>query len=165
MPSAVSVPLKPLFRCDSQCSEKTLSYLQLASVVVIEGDEAHTRPTCVRSVSTNTCTQKEKSRCEMCSGDRVVEKKAYRGRMWNMMGKEPYLHGMWEYFLQERSKVKRFRGLADEEKQAGIQGLWQQESPAKKYLEQVKCCHYTDCNEPMMKKGFTALKNGNWEEW
>ena len=24
----------------------------------------------------------------------VVEKKAYRGRMWNMMGKEPYLRGM-----------------------------------------------------------------------
>ena len=25
IPSAVSVPLKPLFRCDQQCSEKTLS--------------------------------------------------------------------------------------------------------------------------------------------
>ena len=37
VPSAVSVPLKPLFRCDNQCSEKTLSYRQLASVVVDEG--------------------------------------------------------------------------------------------------------------------------------
>ena len=36
--SAVSVPLKPLFRCDNQCSEKTLSYWQL----VKEGDEAYT---------------------------------------------------------------------------------------------------------------------------
>ena len=45
----------------------------------------------------------------------VVEKKAYRGRMWKMMGKEPYLRGMWEHFLQERI-VKRFRELADEEK-------------------------------------------------
>ena len=26
VPSAVSVPLKPLFRCDRQCSEKTLSF-------------------------------------------------------------------------------------------------------------------------------------------
>ena len=26
---------------------------------------------------------------------------------------------MWEYFLQERSREKRFRELADEEKQAG----------------------------------------------
>ena len=45
--------------------------------------------------------------------------------------------------------------------QAGIQGQWQQESPSKNYLEQVKCCHDTDCNEPMMKKGFTVLKKWN----
>ena len=25
-PSAISVPRKPMFRCDKQCSEKTLSY-------------------------------------------------------------------------------------------------------------------------------------------
>ena len=82
-----------------------------------------------------------------------------------MMGKEPSLRGMQEYFLQERSRVKRFRELAHEEKHlTGIQGQWQQESPAREYLEQVKCCHDTDCNEPLMKKGFTALKNGTWEE-
>ena len=50
----------------------------------------------------------------------VVEKKAYRGRMWKMMVNEPYLRGLWEYFLQERSRVKRYRELADGEKQAGI---------------------------------------------
>ena len=33
IPSAVGVPLKPLFCCDKQCSEKTLSYWQLTSVV------------------------------------------------------------------------------------------------------------------------------------
>ena len=82
-----------------------------------------------------------------------MEKKAYRGRMWKMMEREPYLRWMWEYFLQERSRVKRFPELADEEKQAGIRGQWQ-ESPAREYLEQVKCCHDTDCNESMMKKGF-----------
>ena len=46
VPSAVSVPQKPLFRCDNQCSEKTLSYWQLASVVVDEGDEAYTTNLC-----------------------------------------------------------------------------------------------------------------------
>ena len=46
-----------------------------------------------------------------------------------------------------------------------MQGQWQQQSPAKEYLEQVKCCRDTDCNESMMKKGFTALKNGTWEEY
>ena len=55
-----------------------------------------------------------------------------------MMGKEPYVRGMWEYFLQERNKVTRFRELAEEEKQAGIQGQWQLESPARENLEQVK---------------------------
>ena len=33
VPSAASVPQKPLFRCGNECSEKTLSYWQLASVV------------------------------------------------------------------------------------------------------------------------------------
>ena len=72
---------------------------------------------------------------------------------------------MWEHFSCERSKAKKYRQLADEEKQAGIQGQWQQESPAKEYLQQVKCCHDTDCNESIMKKGFIALKNGTWEEY
>ena len=35
--SAISVPRKPMFRCDNQCSEKTLSFWQLASVVIKEG--------------------------------------------------------------------------------------------------------------------------------
>ena len=33
----------------------------------------------------------------------------------------------------------------EEERQAGIQGQWQQESPAREFLEQVKCCYDTDC--------------------
>ena len=49
VPSAVSVPLKPLFRCDNQCSGKTLSYWQLASVVVDEGDEAYATNLCQKS--------------------------------------------------------------------------------------------------------------------
>ena len=46
VPSAVSVPLKLLFRCDRQRSEKTFSYWQLASVVVNEGDEAYATNLC-----------------------------------------------------------------------------------------------------------------------
>ena len=73
--------------------------------------------------------------------------------------------GCGTHFSCERSNAKKFRQLANEEKQAGIQGQWQQESPAKEYLEQVKCCHDTDGNESMMKKGFTAIKNETWEEY
>ena len=157
----MSVPLRPLFRCDKQYSEKTLSFWKLASVVV-KKEMKHIRPTCVRSVSTKNLQAKGEEPLSNVQWGQVVEKKAYRGRMWKMMGKEPHLRGMWEYFLQQMSRVKGFRELADEEKQAGIQGQWQQESPAKGHLEQVKCCHDTDCNEPM-KKVFTALKKGNWE--
>ena len=38
-----------------------------------------------------------------------MEKKAYRGRMWKMMEKEPCLRGMWEHFSCERSKAGRRR--------------------------------------------------------
>ena len=49
--------------------ERTSSYWQLASVV--ERRRKHIRPTCVRSVSINNCCrQKEKGRCQTCSGDR-----------------------------------------------------------------------------------------------
>ena len=82
-----------------------------------------------------------------------------------MMGKEQYVREMWEYFCQERVRVKRFREKADEEKQAGIQGQWQQESPAREYLEQVKRCDDNDCTQRMMKQGYTALKRGDWEEY
>ena len=111
-----------------------------------------------------TLAGKRRRTTDKCEVEAGCGKKAYRGRMWKMMGKEPYLRGMWEHFSCQRSKAKKFRQLADEEKQAGIQGQWQQESPAREYLEQVKCCHDTDCNESMMMKGFTALKNGTWED-
>ena len=54
------------------------------------------------------------------------------------------MRGMWEYVLQERNRVKRFREQVEEEKLAEIQGQWKLESPAREYLEQVKCCHDTD---------------------
>ena len=54
---------------------------------------------------------------------------------------------------------------AEEERQSGIQGLWQLESPDKEYLEQVKRGDDTYCTERMMKKVFTALKSGDWEEY
>ena len=46
VPSAISVPQKLLFRCDNQCSEKTLSFWQFASVVIKEGEESYTTNLC-----------------------------------------------------------------------------------------------------------------------
>ena len=39
------------------------------------------------------------------------------------------------------------------------------ESPAREYLEQVKCCNDTDCTHRMIEQAFFALKGGNWEEY
>ena len=61
----------------------------------------------------------------------VVDKKAHRGRKWRMLGKDQYIQGMWQYFSIERLKAKKFLKDAEKEKQEGIQGQWQQESPAK----------------------------------
>ena len=132
--SAVSVPLQPLFRCDNQCSEKTLSYWQVASVVVNEGNEAYTTNLCQKCFNKHLQAKGEKSLSNV-QWRQVVEKKAYRGRMWKMMGKETCLRGMWEH-----------------------------KSPAREYLEQVKCCHDTDCNEPMMKIK-TFRKKMKASEW
>ena len=47
VPSAISVPQKPSFRCDNQCSEqKTVSFWQFASVVIKEGEESYTTNVC-----------------------------------------------------------------------------------------------------------------------
>ena len=145
VPSAVSVPLKPLFRCDRQCSDKTLSCWQLASVLVNEGDEAYTTNLCQMCFNKHLQAKGEEPLTDV-KWRQVVEWKAYRGRMWKMMGKEPYLRGMWEHFFCERSKAKKYRQLADEEKQSEKQGQWQQGSLAREYLEQVKCCQDTDCS-------------------
>ena len=75
-----------------------------------------------------------------------------------MMGKEQCVREIWEYFRRETARVNRFRVEAEEERQAGIQCQWQLESPAREYLEQVKCCDDTDCMHRMMKQGFVALK-------
>ena len=64
VPSAISVPQKPLFRCDNQCSEKTLSFWQFASVVIKEGEESYT---------TNLCQQCF-NKCLEAEGDKPLAK-------------------------------------------------------------------------------------------
>ena len=82
-----------------------------------------------------------------------------------MMGKEQYIREMWEYYCREKTKSKKSsEKKLKKSRQAGVQGQWQQESPATEYLEQVKCRNDTDCTHRMMKHGFSALKSGEWED-
>ena len=105
--SAISVPQKPLFRCDNQCSEKTLSFWQLASVVIQEGEGSYTTNLFQKcyNESLKAIGDKPLTKWQLHG---FVEKKARRGRLWKMMGKEQEVREMWEYFCQERARVKRF---------------------------------------------------------
>ena len=120
VPSGISVPQKPSF-VTIRCSEKTLSFWQFSSVVIKQGEESHT---------TNLCQQCHNESL-VAKGDEpltkwrwyeFVEKRALRGRLWKMIGKEQYMREMWEYSCCERLRVKRFREEGGKEWQAGIQG-------------------------------------------
>ena len=95
VPNAVRVPLKPLFRCDNQCSEKTLSCWQLASVVHNEGNEAHTTNLCQKCFNKHLQAKGEMSLTNV-QWRELVEKKAYPTRwLWYGLGTEhAAYHGM-----------------------------------------------------------------------
>ena len=85
VPSSISVPQKPLFRCDNQCSEKTLSFWQ--SVVIKEGGESY---------ATNLCQQRHNKSLE-AKGNKpltkwqwhgFVKKTAHRVKLWEIMGEK-----------------------------------------------------------------------------
>ena len=157
--SAISIPQRPMFRCDNRCSDKAFRFWQFASVVVEDGKESHT------ANYNESLTAKGLALLKNWQWKAVVEKKAHRGRLRRMLGKDQYIQGMWEFFSLERVKAKKFMKNAKEEKQEGMQGQWQRESPAKEYLEQVKSCAETDCTPKMMKYWYFALKGGDWKEY
>ena len=69
-----------------------------------------------------------------------------------MLVKDQFTQGKWEHFSLERVKANMFMKDAEKDKQEGIQGQWQRQSPAKEYyLEQVKSGADTDCTPKLMK--------------
>ena len=155
---------KHLFRCDNHCSEKAFSFWQFASVVKKEEEESYTTNVCQQCYNESLVEKGEKQLTRL-QWYELVEKETHRGRFWKMMGKEQYIREMWEHYLRERSRVKKFREEAAREWQADIQGQWQQESPAREYLEQAKWCHDTDCSPRTLKQAILVLKGGDGEEY
>ena len=92
-----------------------------------------------------------------------MEKKAHRGRIWRIMGNEQFTRGMWEYFTLRRAEAKRIRDDTAREKQEGIQGQWQQESPFREILEQARRNEDMGCGSEVMRKGFIAIRDSRWE--
>ena len=70
---------------------------------------------------------------------------------------------MWEYFSLERAKAKKFLEDTKKERHEGLQGKWQQESPAEEVLEQVRRSADKDSTPGMTKFGCYALKDGDWK--
>ena len=131
VPSAISVPRKPLFRSDNQCSEMTLNFWQLASVVTKEGEKPHTTNLFKKCYNESLEAKGDKPSTKL-QWHEFVEKKAHRGRFWKTVGKEQYVRETWEHFCRERLRVKEFREQAENEWQAGIQyrasGSWNRQS-------------------------------------
>ena len=90
VPSAISVPQKMIFRCDNQCSEKTLSLWQFSSVVMREGEESDTANMCQMCHNDSVKAKGEKTLTNWPWRE-FPEQKAHRGRLWRMMGKEQYV--------------------------------------------------------------------------
>ena len=76
VPNAVSVPREMMFRCDNQCSEKSLSHWQLASVVISESEESYTTNLC-QKCSNNSLKAKGEKPLTNVQWRQAVEKKTY----------------------------------------------------------------------------------------
>ena len=90
-----------------------------------------------------------------------MEKKAYRRGNVENIGNEQFIRGRRECFTLRRAEAKNILEDATRERQEGIQGQWQQESPFREILEHVRGNVDMGCGLQMMRKGFFA--NKGWQ--
>ena len=113
-------------------------------MVIEEGGEARTSSLCKLCYSAKL-VQQGKQPLKSWEWMEVVEKKAHRGRPWNIFGSEPFLRGMLKFFHSQKGRCKKDpSGLCSRKKQEGKQGQWQQESLFEEVVEQVKRSVDTD---------------------
>ena len=77
--------------------------------------------------------------------------------MWKVMGNEQFIRGVWEYFTLKRAEVKKILDDGSRERQEGIQGQWQQESPFREIMEQVRGNADMRCSAQMIRKSFFTI--------
>ena len=106
LPSAFSITQRPKFWCDNRCSDNALKFWQFASVVVEDGKESYTANLCQQCYN-ESMTAKGLASVKNWQWKAVVEKKAHRGRLKRMLGKDQFLQGWWEYVSLDRVKGKR----------------------------------------------------------
>ena len=83
------------------------------------------------------------------------------------MGTEQFVNGMWEYFVlkQKGAEAKKKLEDAPRERQEGIQGQWQHESPFREVLEQVRGNVEMGCSAQIRRKSYIAIRDDSWEEF
>ena len=86
-----------------------------------------------------------------------MEQKAFLGKLWKFFGMEQYLCGMREHFTTKRTWAKAVLADAEKQKQEGIHGKWQMESPSREVVEQVMENSDLICN------AYYAAKSGIWK--
>ena len=153
VPIVLSEPRGSIYFCDNRCSEKATRYWQMASMVVEEGAEAHTSNLC----HNEQMVQQGTPRLNAWQWRAVVEQRAHRGRMWKIVGKEPFLMDCGSTSLSKMAGATKIPEDPARERQEGIQGQWQQESPFREYLEQVRGHVEKGCGAQMMRKIFSQL--------
>ena len=89
VPSAISIPQRPMFWCDNRCSDTAHRFWQFASSVVEDGKESKTANVCQQCYN-ESLTAKGLGLLKNWQWKAVVEKKAHRGRLWRMLEKRPY---------------------------------------------------------------------------
>ena len=72
---------------------------------------------------------------------------------------------MVEYLTLKRAEASKILADASRERQEGMQGQWQQESPSREVLEQVIGNADMGCGSHMMRQGYFAMRNDSWEEF
>ena len=109
VPSAISIPQKPLFHCDNQCSEKTLSFWQSASVVIKEGEESYTTNLCQKMLQRVT-EGKRRRTTNKVAVERVRGAKGARWKPLENDGKRTIRTRNVGIFLPRKSKSKEVAG-------------------------------------------------------
>ena len=115
VPSALSELRGAFYWCDNRCSDEALRLLQIASMVIEEGGEARTinlRKRCCNE----KLVQQGKQSLKSMEWSGVVERKAHRGRLWEIFGIEQFLRGMREYFILKRAGARKLLADAAQEK-------------------------------------------------
>ena len=89
VPSAISIPRGFMSWCDNRCSDKALRFWKFASVVVDHVKESYTVNLC-QQYDNERLTAQGLEPLKTWQWKAVVEKKAHRGRLWRMLGKDQF---------------------------------------------------------------------------